>query len=695
MARFCCSGIILPVVLGLVTLGARSASAGSCCNSATGVCTDDVELADCNGPDDDFSLRTCCSSSRPACDPPSDGEYPAINVELLGLFGINEANLEFLNDIWGYVSPSGREYAIVGLYEGTAFFEVTDPFNPVLIDIIPDAQSIWSDMRCYQEYCYNVNESSGGLQVFSMENIDRGIVQLVRSITNPFQTSHNIAVDEYSGFLYACGGEVLSQGVVIMDLANPAFPTFVGGIAAPCHDIFPITYDQGTPQEREVLFFFGSAGARIYDVTNKAAVSLISAIPGFETGFSHQGWLSEDLSTLFWGQEFAPVTVHVADVSDLANPVFLGDFQPDSCSIDHNIMVENTIAYQATYSTGLQVYDVSDPPNLSRVGMFDTYPQNNAGSFDGAWGVYSQLPSGIVMVSDQNRGLFLLNYDCNRNGIDDTTEIDDLLVADCNGNGLPDSCEYDCNSNGFPDDCDIAEGRSDDANLDGVPDDCPCVSPLPATLSEPSIPRSRFLSVGFDIDATSVAVRVVLDSLHHPNPPYGGGNQGAELGSFEGNVRWAGTPVLYEQGNAGGEFWTSQLQCDPVFMDLTNIDVLNLFGPEVLPSSTYTVQLLYEQCSPSVDDPAAYSAPVVVETSRWGDVVEPYAPDTEFSQPDLADVLEAVDKFLGTSPRSKASTRMQPQTIDPELHTNINDILSIVDAFLGQPYPFTIAATCP
>lgn len=681
------------VILGLTTVGARSASAGSCCNSTTGVCTDDVDVADCDGPDEDFSIRTCCHFARPVCNPPTVGDYPAINVELLGLFGIDE--LGFLNDIWGYVSPSGREYAIVGLVRGTAFFEVTDPFNPVLIDIIPDAESIWSDMRCYQEYCYNVNESSGGLQVFSMENIDRGIVQLVNAITNPFQTSHNIAVDEQSGFLYACGVEVLSQGVVIMDLANPAAPSFVGGIAANCHDIFPITYNAGTPEEQEVLFFFGGAGTRIFDVTDKAAISLISAIPGFENGFNHQGWLSEDLSTLFWGQEFAPVTVHMADVSDLGNPVFLGDFQPDSCSIDHNMMIENTIAYQATYTTGLQVYDVSNPPNISRVGLFDTLPENNAGSFNGAWGVYSQLPSGVVLVSDQSRGLFVLNYDCNRNGIDDTTEIDDELVADCNSNGLPDSCEFDCNSNGFPDDCDIAEGRSQDTNFDGVPDECPCVSPLPAALSEPSYPRNRFLSVEFDVDVSSVAVRVVLDSLHHPDPPYAGGNQGANLSGFEGTVRWAGTPTLHEQGNSGGAFWTSQLQCEPEFMDLTSIDVLNLFGPEVVPSSAYTVQLVYEQCSSSLDDPASFSMPVVAETSRWGDVTDPFSPDTEFSQPDIADVLEAVDKFLGTSPRSKASTRTQPETIDPELHTSLSDILSIVDAFLGKPYPFTIATTCP
>ena len=40
------------------------------------------------------------------------------------------------NDCWGYTSPSGREYAIMGLQRGCGFVEVTDPTNPVVIDFI-------------------------------------------------------------------------------------------------------------------------------------------------------------------------------------------------------------------------------------------------------------------------------------------------------------------------------------------------------------------------------------------------------------------------------------------------------------------------------------------------------------------------------------------------------------------------------
>lgn len=42
------------------------------------------------------------------------------------------------------------------------------------------------------------------------------------------------------------------------------------------------------------------------------------------------------------------------------------------------------------------------------VAFFDTYPANNSATFAGAWGVYPYLPSGTIIVSDINRGLFVL-----------------------------------------------------------------------------------------------------------------------------------------------------------------------------------------------------------------------------------------------------------------------------------------------
>ena len=66
-------------------------------------------------------------------------------------------------DCWGYVSPSGREYAIIGNSHGVGFAEVTDPTAPVVIAEISHPVSYVSDMKVYDEYCYAVNGSAGGM----------------------------------------------------------------------------------------------------------------------------------------------------------------------------------------------------------------------------------------------------------------------------------------------------------------------------------------------------------------------------------------------------------------------------------------------------------------------------------------------------------------------------------------------------
>lgn len=49
---------------------------------------------------------------------------------------------------------------------------------------------------------------------------------------------------------------------------------------------------------------------------------------------------------------------------------------------------------------------------------------------------------------------------------------------DCNDNGQNDFCDFaqgiseDCNNNGIPDECDIADGTSEDCQPDGIPDEC-------------------------------------------------------------------------------------------------------------------------------------------------------------------------------------------------------------------------------
>ena len=97
------------------------------------------------------------------------------------------------------------------------------------------------------------------------------------------------------------------------------------------------------------------------------------------------------------------------NVNNLNNPQLDTTFTNGLASIDHNMMVRNDYVYQANYSSGLRIWDANNINNIQEVGFFDTRPENDATNFEGAWGVSSLLPSGIVVVSDRQRGLFVLD----------------------------------------------------------------------------------------------------------------------------------------------------------------------------------------------------------------------------------------------------------------------------------------------
>ena len=61
------------------------------------------------------------------------------------------------NDCWGYVSPSGREYAIVGVNSATIFIEVTNPGSAQIVATINGVDSLWRDVKVFNEYCYAVS----------------------------------------------------------------------------------------------------------------------------------------------------------------------------------------------------------------------------------------------------------------------------------------------------------------------------------------------------------------------------------------------------------------------------------------------------------------------------------------------------------------------------------------------------------
>lgn len=341
----------------------------------------------------------------------------------LGEFGSHTSG----NDCWGYVSQSGREYAIIGLSDGTGFVEVTDPGNAQLVSVITGPNSLWRDIKVYQNYAYAVSEGGSGIQVINLANIDSGSVTLVRTVTTGGTTAtHNVALDEDSGFLYRCGGE--NNGLRIYSLADPSNPTLVASWTTRyVHDCHVVTFTSGPYAGKQIAYCctgynggWTETGLDILDVTNKSNIVPVSRLLYSTPGYSHQGWLSPDRQYFYLGDELDEQTygystrTRVINVADINNPFEVGWYTNGNTSIDHNMYTTDDFVFAANYRSGLRVFDRSNPESPVEVAYFDTYPGSDSANFNGLWSNFPYFPSGTIIGSDLERGLFVWRLELSR-----------------------------------------------------------------------------------------------------------------------------------------------------------------------------------------------------------------------------------------------------------------------------------------
>merc|ERR1712031_143001 len=103
------------------------------------------------------------------------------------------------------------------------------------------------------------------------------------------------------------------------------------------------------------------------------------------------------------------------DVSDLENPQPAQEHIAGVKSIDHNLYIRGDRAYLANYVSGLRILDAEDLTTSTNaangereLGFFDTSPNYSGVRFNGAWSNYPFFPSGNIVVSDIETGLFML-----------------------------------------------------------------------------------------------------------------------------------------------------------------------------------------------------------------------------------------------------------------------------------------------
>ena len=75
----------------------------------------------------------------------------------------------------------------------------------------------------------------------------------------------------------------------------------------------------------------------------------------------------------------------------------------------HNVYVRpgTNLVIISYYVDGTRILDISDPANPVEVGFYDT--SNLIGLYDGNWGTYAYLPSGHIISSDRQTGLYIFS----------------------------------------------------------------------------------------------------------------------------------------------------------------------------------------------------------------------------------------------------------------------------------------------
>ena len=401
----------------------------------------------------DSPLATCIDGFAKI--PGTDYEYSCLNYDLMGRITLEEMDAEAGNDCWGWTdSTTGREYAIMGVNNGTSFIDITDSTSPIYLGKLPTAtvDSSWRDMKVYNDHVYIVSEAGDhGLQVFNLANL-RGLdseqVFSADYTDKSFGKAHNIAINEDSGYAYIAGAR--TKGIYAFNLSNPLAPKLEleGSQFGYSHDAQIVNY-KGPDQDhfgKEIYIGSNENKVDIVDVTDKSEPKLISTFL-YDHQYTHQAWLTDDHKYALLGDELDEVDSNyelkadaktrtvIIDLSDLDKPSLHHDYEAETKAIDHNGYVKGTEFFLASYTAGLRVLDILniDQKSISETGFFNTFidhndsglpnsttvksqdpdgdhsgKKGNSSAFNGAWSVYPFFKSENIIISDINSGLYIV-----------------------------------------------------------------------------------------------------------------------------------------------------------------------------------------------------------------------------------------------------------------------------------------------
>jgi choice-of-anchor B domain-containing protein len=351
-----------------------------------------------------------------------------------GLAAQNNFNLKFLarwdDDSLPIASPNnlklqysscwalavkGREYAVVGGARHVLFFDVTRPTNPKLVGKFEGRSTVVPrEFKAYQNRVYAVADGGkDGLMIFDLNNATDSITRTYWDTTY-FRRIHTIALDTSSGRMYLNGGDA-GDGIMVFDLKqNPDTPALLA------HPIIPGGYVHDCYVRHDTVYASsGNDGLFVFDFKDPQNPKLLAQ--NGTGGYNHNSWLTLDGRYAYYAEEIPKGRpIHIVDLQLLPQGEIeiVGDFidnlqEPDATvpkAIPHNVYVDGDKLFVSQYEDGLLVYDITNRTQPVLMAHYDTHPQNTEyNGFFGNWGNYPWLPSGTIVTSDMQNGLFLLH----------------------------------------------------------------------------------------------------------------------------------------------------------------------------------------------------------------------------------------------------------------------------------------------
>jgi choice-of-anchor B domain-containing protein len=346
-------------------------------------------------------------------------------------------------------APSGSSWRA----DGTSFIDISDPAAPVFVADLPKAGvfELHSDMKVYKDHAFIVSEfANNGVQVFDLTRLrdidydDAPVTVDMDAHYQLFGNSHNIVIDEDSGFAYAVGtgssGGVnpCTASLHMIDIRDPKNPTYAGCYNEDgyTHDAQCVTYKGPDVRfhDREICFLSQPNGidrVTVVDVTDKSNPVMLSSAPqGDPRSYSHQGWLTPDQRYFLHDDESDEIQfggrtrTRVFDVQDLTDIKLHSVYHGETHAADHNLYTKGRHAYLTNYFDGLRLLNITKidqvgPPapdtptvpnntGVREVGCFDTDPtRDDIPGFGGVWSNYPYFDDNIVAVSGFD-GLWIL-----------------------------------------------------------------------------------------------------------------------------------------------------------------------------------------------------------------------------------------------------------------------------------------------